>query len=153
MTLRKAVGAVLGTTTCAVVVLAGGGGVSFASGSTALPRAEHTYLDIFPALDNDGHAHSYRKPSHFTFGFPDSTLTFTRLHWYGWGRARAVAHGRVRTCGEGTPCKSAAVKLVASRFGPCSDYNLYQSLTASGVPLFGTGPVSIAVAEQTCGVA
>lgn len=97
------------------------------------------YIQVFRTFSGeDGHIRQFRHPSRFRVGAEDSTVTFMRLRWRGWGKRRTIARGRARTCdllsGE---CQTHKVRLVAGGMVGCVRYRLYGSVVAHGIPLYG----------------
>lgn len=97
------------------------------------------YIQVFRTFSGeDGHIRQFRHPSRFRVDAEDSTVTFMRLRWRGWGKRRAVARGRARTCdllsGE---CQTHRVRLVADGMVGCVRYRLYGRVVARGIPLYG----------------
>jgi hypothetical protein len=115
-----------------------------------------TWIGIFPRLYEPGvDASYYRRPHRFRLVSADSTILFKGLHWHKWGSRRAVARGHARTCGEGGidgfVCATGPVRLAVGHIGSCpTGGDLYQSLVAFGVPLYGRR-TDIPVLAESCG--
>jgi len=119
-----------------------------------------TYIAVFGQLSSldprfTGRTHNYQHPIGFGVTSLSTRISFHGLRWRDWGGSRATATGTATTCGNnGRPaeCPTGKVRLVADRFGPCPDGNLYERLSAYGVPQYPPR-LNILVASQDCGVA